>query len=265
VKPVPNFVLDLEVDRVDLVDEGDNSEAYIRLYKRKEQKTNMNYDEILAKMDKADADVIRGEMAKAKAEVPAETAEELEKAKQEKADAEGKFQAAFDEGEVMKSKLKQLEGKTEEPNFEEVLKSMDPSIQKMMRTMNEQRIAAEAVAKQLSDKAIQDEAVAKASTLKSIPVEEAELVEVVKSASPQLMAVLTAANKAIEESVSFSEVGKSKDNSASNNADSDAAWAKIEKRADELVIEKKVSREKAVGMVIEEQPELYKEYMKGGM
>ncbi|MNB67621.1 hypothetical protein D3C87_865150 [compost metagenome] len=261
---MPNFVLDLEVDRVDLVDEGDNSEAYIRLYKRKEPNITMNYDEILAKMDKADADVIRSEMSKAKAEVPAETAEELEKVKQEKADADGKYQAAFDEGEVMKSKIKKLEGAAEEPDFEEVLKSMDPSIQKMMRSMNDQRIAAEAVAKQLSEKAILDEAVAKAATLKSIPVEEAELVEVVKSASPGLMAVLTAANNAIEESLSFTEVGKGKADTANNNKDSDAAWAKIEKRADELVLEKKVTREKAVSMVISEQPELYKEYMKGG-
>ncbi|MNI91587.1 hypothetical protein D3C73_1492750 [compost metagenome] len=78
------------------------------------------------------------------------------------------------------------------------------------------------------------------------------------------MAVLTAANNAIEESLSFTEVGKGKADTANNNKDSDAAWAKIEKRADELVLEKKVTREKAVSMVISEQPELYKEYMKGG-
>lgn len=261
---MPNFVLDLEVDRVDLVDVGDNSEAYIALYKRKEHKP-MNYEAILAKMDAADADIIRGEMAKAKAEVPAETATELEKAKQEKAEAEGKFQAAFDEGEVMKSKIKSLEKDAQpEPDFEEVLKSMDPAVAKMFRTLNDQKIAAEAVAKQAAEKALNDEAVAKAANLKSIPVEEAELIAVVKSASPEVIAVLTAANKAIEASVNFEEVGKSKANAGtSNSGDVDAAWAKIEKRAGEIARERGLSQEKAVSAVISEHPEMYREYMKG--
>ncbi|MNU34901.1 hypothetical protein D3C71_234880 [compost metagenome] len=260
---MPNYVFDLEVDRVDLVDVGDNSEAYIALYKRKEQKILM-YDEILAKMDKADADVIRGEMAKAKAEVPAETAEELEKAKQEKADAEGKYQAAFDEGEVMKSKIKSLEASaTPEPDFEEVIKSMDPAVQAMFKKLNEQKIAAETVAKAAAEKAITDEAVAKAATLKALPVEEAELVEVCKSASPEVFAILTKASKAIEESVNFDEVGKSKDKAAANSADTDAAWAKIEKRATDVARERGITQEKAVAAVIQEQPELYREYMKG--
>jgi hypothetical protein len=260
---MPNFVIDLEVDRVDLVDVGDNSEAFIALYKRKEQKTLM-YEEILAKMDKTDADVIRGELAKAKAEVPAETTEELEKAKQEKAAAETKFQSAFDEGEVMKSKIKTLEaGTTTEPDFEEVLKSMDPSLQKMFRTLNDQKIAAETVAKAAADKAITDAAVAKAATLKSLPVDEAELVEVCKSASPEVIAILTKASKAIEESVNFDELGKSKDKAAATSVNADAAWAKIEKRAKEIATERNITQEKAVSAVITEQPEMYREYMKG--
>jgi len=262
---MPNFVIDLEVDRVDLVDVGDNSEAFIALYKRKEHKTIMNYDEILAKMDTADAEVIRGAMAKAKSEVPAETAEELEKAKQEKAAAEGKFQSAFDEGEVMKSKIKTLEAATTttEPDFEEVIKSMDPAVQAMFKKLNEQKIAAETVAKAAAEKAIIDEAVAKAANLKSIPVEEAELVEVCKSASPAVIAILTAANKAIEESVNFEEVGKSKDKAAAGSTDADAAWAKIEKRATDVARERNITQERAVSAVIQEQPELYREYMKG--
>src|SRR5690606_31951851 len=87
---VPNLLMDLVVDRVDLVDEGANSAAFIKLYKRKEMETGMDFNEIISKLKPEHAEVIQEEIAKAKAEVPEEIATELSDTKEalEKSKAE---------------------------------------------------------------------------------------------------------------------------------------------------------------------------------
>ena len=55
---MPYILEDLVIDRVDLVDEGANSAAFIELYKRKEQ-SKMNFEEILSKMKPEHAKVIQ--------------------------------------------------------------------------------------------------------------------------------------------------------------------------------------------------------------
>ena len=47
---MPNILTDLIIDRVDLVDEGANSAAFVELFKRKEQGNPMELSEILSKM-----------------------------------------------------------------------------------------------------------------------------------------------------------------------------------------------------------------------
>lgn len=260
---MPNIILDLMVDRVDLVDEGANSEAFIRLYKRKEQENAMTVEEILAKMKPEHAKVIQESIEKAKSDLEAATKKveltegELAKAKSALGEAEGKVTDLTEQ--VNKSK-----DKSEEPSFEEVLKSLDPSVQEVMKSLKAQKDAAEEVARQAAEKAATEEAVAKAKDLKSLPVEEDKLVEVLKSASPEVLEILKAANKAVEDGGLFEEVGKSKDNATQVSGSANDAWDKIEKAADKISEEQKVTKAKAIGIAVKENPDLYREYLKGG-
>lgn len=245
---MPSLILDLVVDRVDLVDEGANSEAFIKLYKRKENETTMSVEEILAKMKPEHAEVIREEIAKAKGEVPEAIATELAKAKQD-------YTELLAEHEVAKAAT------VVEPDFEEVLKNADPVVQEVFKSLNAQKQAAEEATRQLLEKTKHEEAVAKAKELKALPVEEDKLVQVIKSASPEVVEVLKAAATALDNSEIFEEVGKSKPAGAS---DANTAWAKIEKKAGEIEARDSVTKAKAISIAIKENPDLYREYLDGG-
>lgn len=244
---MPNIVLELEVDRVDLVDEGANSAAFIQFYKRRGTLT-VDFNEIVAKLEPEHAAIINEHVAKAKAEVPAETLSELETEK-------AKAATAIDELENMKKNKKD-----EEPVFEEVLKSLDPAVQEVFKNLKLQKEAAEAAARLASEKSINDEALAKAKTLKAIPVSETEMVDVIKSASPALMAVLKAANDAIEATVPFEEVGKSAPGYGGKND----AWEQIEKRAKDIATRDGITIQKAISVATTENPDLYRKYLEGG-
>ena len=107
----------------------------------------------------------------------------------------------------------------------------------------------------------QAEAIAKAAELKALPVEQKKLVGILKGCSKELLEVLTAINSAVDGTV-LGEVGKNKPGLAAASAD--AAWAKIEAKALEIAKAKGISKAKAVSLAVDENPELYKEYLKGG-
>lgn len=262
---MPNFMLDLIVDRVDLVDEGANSEAFIKLYKRKENVEPMELEEILAKMKPEHADVIRSEIAKAKEMMPEDKQSEMEAMNGELEKAKTDFQAAFDENEVLKRKLQEVEttiAKNKGDDLEEVLKNADPAVQEVFKSMRAKIDAAEAAARQAMENQQREEAIAKARELSNLPVEEDKLVEVMKGISPAVHEILKAANTAIGEAGIFTEVGKSRGGEATSTGG--AAWSKIEKKADEVITRDKVSKAKAIATVIKENPELYREYLAGG-
>ncbi|MMZ45699.1 hypothetical protein D3C75_232880 [compost metagenome] len=263
---MPDLVLDLIVDRVDLVDDGANSAAFIQMFKRREHENNMDFNAILAEMKPEHAAIINDVVAKAKAEVPEETVQELETAKEAVAKAEEKYTSAFDESETMKSKLKALEDaqKPKEPDYEEVLKSLSPEMQTVFKRMQTQKEQAENMAKELSAKAEHEEAVAKAATIKAIPVDEAQLIAVAKSASEEVMEVLKAASKAIEEAVPFEEVGKNRKDTSATSKSSEQAWAELEKHADRISVEQGVTKAAAVGIATKQYRDLYKQYLDGG-
>lgn len=248
---MPNLMLDLEVDRVDLVDEGANSEAAIRLYKRKENDTIMGFEDIIAKMKPEHAEVIKSALQKVTADL-ATAKTELEVATTDLAKTKEELSVATTEVAKMK------EAASEEPSTEDVIKNLDPAVQDVFKSLKAQKEAAEAVVKQLNDKKLEDEAIAKAKELKGLPVEETKLVAVVKSVSDDVYDVLKAASAAIESSDMFTEVGK-----ANTESDSDA-WSKIEKKAVELSETAKISKQKAIAHVIKDNPDLYREYLKGG-
>lgn len=256
---MPNLMLDLVVDRVDLVDEGANSEAFIKLYKRKENNDIMNYDEVLAKMKQEHADIIRAEIAKAKAEVPQATTDELAAKDQTIAKANEDVAKAKEELSKVTAELETVtKAKEADATVEDVIKSLDPAVQEVFKSLKTQKEAAEAVVKQLNEKKLEDEAIAKAKDLKALPVEEAKLVTVVKGVSDEVYEILKSASVAIEAGGLLEEVGKGKGESTND------AWSKIEKKADAIADEEGVTKQKAIAKVIQQNPDLYREYLKGG-
>lgn len=286
---MPYLLEDLVIDRVDLVDEGANSAAFIELYKRKERSATMDIKEILSKMKpehseviQAELDKLSGEVTKAKEDLATVTTEcsttkqDLEKAKEDlKAANEGKEKA---ESELETLKAKQSEececdGEADENGMckvcgkpkkkaafdeEETLKSMPAAARAMFIKMRTQKEAAEEEVRKAKDAEAQAEAVAKAAELKALPIETDKLVGVLKNCSAETVDVLTTINAAIEGTV-LDEVGKS--NPGSKGAD---AWAKIEAKAGEIAKRDSVTKQKAVSIAIKENPELYKEYLQGG-
>ena len=286
---MPYLLEDLVIDRVDLVDEGANSAAFIELYKRKERSATMDIKEILSKMKpehsaviQAELDKLSGEVTKAKEDLATVTTEcstakqDLEKAKEDlKAANEGK-EKAESELETLKAKESEeceCDGEADENGMckvcgkpkkkaafdeEETLKSMPAAARAMFIKMRTQKEAAEEEVRKAKDAEAQAEAVAKAAELKALPIETDKLVGVLKNCSAEMVDVLTTINAAIEGTV-LDEVGKS--NPGRKGAD---AWAKIEAKADESAKRDSVTKQKAVSIAIKENPELYKEYLQGG-
>ena len=286
---MPYLLEDLVIDRVDLVDEGANSAAFIELYKRKERSATMDIKEILSKMKpehssviQAELDKLSGDVAKAKEDLATVTTErdtamqDLEKAKEDLNAANEDKEKAESELETLKASLPDecdCDGEADENGMckvcgkpkkkaafdeEETLKSMPAAARAMFIKMRTQKEAAEEEVRKAKDAEAQAEAVAKAAELKALPIETDKLVGVLKNCSTEMVDVLTTINAAIEGTV-LDEVGKS--NPGSKVAD---AWTKIEAKADEIAKRDSVTKQKAVSIAIKENPELYKEYLQGG-
>lgn len=286
---MPYLLEDLVIDRVDLVDEGANSAAFIELYKRKERSATMDIKEILSKMKpehsaviQAELDKLSGEVTKAKEDLATVTTEcntakqDLDKAKEDlKAANEGKEKAESEletlkanqseececDGEADENGMCKVCGKPKKKaafDEEETLKSMPAAARAMFIKMRTQKEAAEEEVRKAKDAEKHAEAVAKAAELKALPIETEKLISVLKGCSSDMVDVLTTINSAIEGTV-LDEVGKN--NTVGAGAD---AWSKIEAKADEIAKRDSVTKQKAVSIAIKENPELYKDYLQGG-
>ena len=265
---MPYVLEDLIINRVDLVDEGANSEAFIELYKRKEQ-SDMELNEILSKMKPEHAAVIQEALNKAAEDV--KTAEEnlanAEKEcgamKEERDKALEDLNAANEDLENTKSELETLREEEEKreagSSFDETetLKSMPENVRAVFEKMKQQKEAAEEELRKSREAEAEAEAVAKAKELKAIPVDQDKLVGIVKNANADLLDLLTVVNAAIEGTV-LDEVGKS------HPGDNKDAWSKIEAKASEIEKRDSVTKAKAISIAIKENPDLYKEYLQGG-
>lgn len=283
---MPYLLTDLVINRVDFVDEGADSAAFIELIKRKEKDGNMTVQEILAKMKPEHREAIEAEISAAKEEVSkaktaaeeatqrADTAEaDLAKAKEDLAKACGAKDSKVDkecEGEEKDPECKEGEGKTEDSETEkaksgssfdetEVIKSMPKAAQELFKTLKAQKEAAEEEVRKAKDAEEIAKARQTAKSLKAIPVEEDVLVGILKSADQNVIDVLTTAAEAIGATV-LSEVGKSK---TSDDTSADA-WSKIEAKANEISKSTGMTLQKAISQVVKENPGLYKEYLEGG-
>lgn len=250
----------LRIDRVDLVPEGANSAAFVTLYKGKEMKS-MDVDEILAKMKPEHAQTIQAELdrlAKSNEELVATNAE------LEKACAEAKKADETEDPEKDPEKDPEVakEGSTSFDDVESLTKGLDPQVAGFIAQLKKQKEAAEEVAKAAIAKERHAAAINKAAELKALPVAEATLVDFIEKSSDETIDMLSAIAKGIESTV-LSEAGAPHDDGTFKKS-SGAAWSKIESEAERVAKERGVTVAKATGMVIAEQPELYKEYLEGG-
>lgn len=259
---MPYELKDLVIDRVDLVDEGANSAAFIELYKRKENSDPMDFNEILSKMKPEHAEVITQAFEAKDAEL-AKAREDLTVATQSLTDKTAELDVANEELAKANSELETLKANPVEKGVdeEELLKSMPDGARELYLKMRTQKEAAEEQVRKSAEAEAEAAAVAKAVNLKAIPVEQSKLVGIIKGCSPEVLEVLTAASEAIEAAV-LGEVGKNKGNGAGTE-ESDA-WAQIEKKAEEIAKRDGVTKEKAVSIAVSENPELYRQYIDGG-
>lgn len=262
---MPYILEDLVVNRVDLVDEGANSAAFIEIFKRKEH-TEMDVTEILSKMKPEHAEVIQAAIDKAK--------EDLAKAQEELATATSERDEAVQERDKVKEDLSELSDELESTKTEleeakkaegvqpmdetETLKSMPEDVRVMFEKMRAQKETAEEELRKAKDAEQTAEAVAKANSLKAIPVEQEKLVNILKGADDSIVDLLTVVNAALE-GVVLDEVGKSR--VGGNESD---AWAKIESKAADIAKNENITKAKAISRVIKDEPELYREYLQGG-
>lgn len=269
-------LLDLIVDRVDLVDEGANSAAFIELYKRKETTNPMDFTEILSKMKPEHAEVIQQEVASRDASLE-KARTDLEASQQAVADKDAELTAANEalakaNAELEALKAKPCDGESEDEtgkstSFDETetMKSMPENVRAMFEKMRAQKEAAEEQVRKAAEREAEAQAVAKAASLKAIPVAQEQLVGILKSCSAEVVDLLTTINSAIEATV-LDEVGKNRGNGASDAAPrtSDEAWSKLEKKAEEIAKRDSVTKEKAMATALSEHPDLYREYLNGG-
>jgi hypothetical protein len=281
---MPYLLKDLEITRVDLVDEGANSAAFIELFKRKEPMT-MTFEEILKSMKPEHAAVIIAEVTKAKedaatATTAKNTAEtELAKVKMDLATANANLATAKktvggfcscdkptpDADTICKNCGKPVRGagvaKSKDDDMsDEVLKSLPIEVQAYVKKCREDNQRALEKIAQIEKAKKESEAIAKAASLKALPVDQKVLVEVIKKSDEQMLGVLTAVNKAIEDSV-LKEVGKSNFGTL-GAAD---AYTKLEAKAAEIrKARPALSSAQAFTEAVHDNPDLYAEYVQGG-
>ena len=259
---MPKMITDLTIDRVDLVEEGCNSAAFIRLYKSRGEK--MNYEDILKSLKPEHCTVVEAEVNKAK--------EALDTANQTIVEKEAAIEALTKEVEDLK---KAAEKKEEEDDAKsnsktdgaasfdetETIKSLPEDVQQLFEKMRMQKEAAEDELRKSKEAEAEADAQNKANMLKSLPVEQSVLVDFIK-ANPTSFDMLSSIAAAIEGAV-FNEVGKSNEGKTFSTGANDA-WGQIEKEAKALAEAEGITTQAAVGRVIKEKPELYKQYLEGG-
>lgn len=262
---------EMVIDRVDLCDEGANSEAFVELFKRKETPMDKDIKKNLPEEEKPAAEQTCAKeepatpVAEAMPEAPAAPNIEANPLEAELAAVKAELEEAKAQLAAMGAASEVAQKADDKPNtlsFDstETIKSLPPEIKEYIDTIKAQKEAAETALAKSMEEAKEAKAIEKANTLKAIPVAQEKLVGIIKSASPEVIEVLETVNTALEGQL-LSEVGKSvtTDVPATNDA-----WAKIESKANALAIEKKVSVAKAISQVIDENPELYREYIEGG-
>lgn len=226
------FLVDLRLDRVDLVHTGSNTRADILLTKGKEQNAMPeDLQSLLGLLKPEQADIVKSALAAKDTTITELT---------------GKV-------ETLEKAAPPAAATTETP-ADTVLKGASPEIQKMFKSM-------QATIDTLVERDAENLAKSRYEVVKAIPVEEKELKEIVKTASPAVFAVLEKAAKAIEAKV-LAPVGKEGGDEILGE-DANAYYAKLEKSAQEIMAkEEGLTSEQAFVKACNADPEAYAKYVK---
>lgn len=251
------FLMDPDYDRVDLVGEGANSQAFIKLMKNRGGST-MDLEKILAGLKPEHREVVEKAMKKKD--------DDLNAAKQEAADSKAKADKAEEDIEKMKSAAAAAPVGT--PTEEDIIKSItDPGMKAFMEVQFAKTKAAEAEVRKMREREEEQVAVAKAKEVPNLGAEEAVLASISKkltALSPELHDEVFGIFKSVDNMLADggSEIFKSKGNGATNGAatSNDEAWAKIEDIAKGIKTRDGGTMEAAVSKAISENPELYRQY-----
>ena len=297
---MPYILEDLVIDRVDLVDEGANSAAFIELYKRKEQ-SKMNFDEILSKMKPEHAKVIQetldtvtNDLNKAKEDLTTVTAER-DNASQELAKAKDDLKAVNEDLAKAKSELKELNkscgnaGKDDDKGCGKACGKDDDDKDcgkacgddnkkaKSGASFDEAEVvkgmpkeAREIFQKMQAQKNAAEEELRKAKEAEkdAKAIAKAKELKAIPVEQDKLVDILKRADAdliGILETVNAAVEGVVLNEvGKGRSVESTDAWSRIEKKADEIVTRDSVTKAKAISTVITENPELYREYLQGG-
>ena len=224
----------------------------------------MEISEIIAKLKPEHAEAIQAELdnlTKSRDEAIAERDEAVAKAEKAAEDVKQDPKKDPEDVQTEKSGNNTLSFDDDE-QVAKSLEGLDPVLRDYVDRLAKQKEAAETVAKEAIAKERHSEAVAKADELKALPVEKSTLVDFIEKSDESTVDMLTSIAKGIEGTV-LTEVGKSHtgESFAGSSADS---WGKIEASAATIAKERNITKEAAISVVIDEQPELYRDYLKGG-
>lgn len=244
------YLVNINLDKVALCNQGCNSRANILLTKRKEP-TNMpkTLQEIMDALDPEVAAVI----TKAQTDAIAGAVAASDKEKDEK---DKKIESLTAEVAKAKATVTVTPPATEGTDLETLLKSVDPKIAAMVTDLKKS-------VEQLQNEQLENIAKARYDAVKAIPgVDENELKTVLKSISPAGYNILKAAADAVEKSVLKDPAGVAGEGEAFSNI-SDAAYASLEKSAKEIMAVNKCTFEVAFTEACTQNPAVYKSYSKG--
>lgn len=256
---MPNLLIDMVIDRVDLVKEGANTAAFVEICKRKEKVTSMTFEEVIAKMKPEYASVITAELSKSTTKIE-ELNANLAKANSDLEKAESDLRVAQQSKAIAK-------GKTDE----EVIEELPEDMKAIYKQIKLQKELAEKALKDAYEAEAEAKAINKAKELKSIPYEQDKLVKIIKNADDELIDMLNTVAAAIDSTVLEGEIGKSYSGAGSPTSvyglavgDSKEAWATLEKAANKIVADEGIAFGKAMAKAMKANPEVYKVYVKGG-
>lgn len=247
-------LLEPDYNRVDLVKEGANSQAKIKLFKSKGE-PSMTYEEILKSLKPEHSSVIE-DILKAKDK-------EVADANKKATDAEAKAKKAEDDKEANPF----AKSKTEDMTQEDILKSVkDPAVKLFLEQQIAKTKVAEDEIRKARETALTAESIAKAKEVPGIGAEETALADVYKKLklvdgdlATEVFGIFKAASALVNEGGVFTEVGKT---AKAEAGDEDSAWGQIEAKASEIAKSRNISQASAISKVMSENPEMYDAYLK---
>lgn len=272
---MPKKLKNLVINRVDLVDAGDNPEAFITLFKRKEEEGGWQQalDGFIKKLEnllfeKGDGKKVAFNLDEFLKNLPEDQRVPLQELLQKAEDNSGDTKDAEIAG--LKEKIAELEARLKDvdkskPPVDDVMKDLPEEIRKRLEESDKRADEALEKLQKMQDQAETVEYLAKARQFDSLPVKPEEFGLVLKSiakanldAYTKVEAVLLAANEACKKgNIIDKQIG-------SDGADSGGdAWAAVEAKAGELMKSNpSMTKEQAQTKVLRDNPELYGKYQK---